>query len=132
STTRTTAAVTTPRHDVVENRAEERREVEGDRWTIAPMIGGATNGLGFGMGARLGYTFATPVYLGANYMYHTGSDDNARTYAHYPSGEIGYDAGVGPVLIRPYGGAGVLFRGGNGASTNTGLVYPGLTVHVLI
>src|SRR5690349_15610642 len=91
STTHTTAAVTTPREDVVETRTVDRGDVVGDRWTIAPMLGAATNGLGLGVGARVGYTFRTPVYLGANYMYHTGSDDNGRTYAHYPSAELGYE-----------------------------------------
>lgn len=129
STTHTTSAYSAPRHDVVESRAEERREVQGDRWTIAPLIGAATNGYGFGAGARVGYTFATPIYLGASFMYHAGSDDDRLSYAYYPSAELGYDIGAGPVLIRPYAGAGALMRGG---ASDTGLVYPGLTAHYLI
>jgi hypothetical protein len=122
------------RRDVVESRAEERREVEGKRLTLAPMIGYGTNGLGLGVGGRLGYTFRTPVYLGANYMYHTGVDNTA--YVHYPSGELGYDIGVGPVLLRPYAGLGAMFAGrrndGVRDTLTTGVAYPGLTAHYLI
>lgn len=143
STTRTTSFTPTTssandptRRDVVESRAEERRDVEGKNVTLAPMLGYGTNGLGLGVGARLGYTFRTPVYIGANYMYHAGTNEGT-IYTHYPSGELGYDIGVGPVLFRPYGGVGALFgarRLGDGTrdTLNTGVVYPGLTAHYLI
>jgi len=130
STTHTTSAVTTDRRDVVESSAEERREVEGDHWTVAPLVGAATNGYGVGIGARVGYTFATPVYLGANFMYQTGSDDSRSSASYYPSAEIGYDIGVGDVLLRPYGGVGALLR--NGGGNDTALLYPGFTMHYLI
>lgn len=129
STTRTTAANYDSRRDVVESRAEARRDVRGDRWTLAPQVGAATAGYGFGVGARVGYTFRTPVYVGANFMYHTGNDDRGLERAYYPSAEVGYDIGAGPMLIRPYGGVGALMRDG---ATNTGLVYPALTVAYLI
>ena len=69
-------------------------------------------------------------------MYHTGSD-NATVYTHYPSGELGYDIGVGPMLLRPYAGLGAMFgerRIANGQrdTLTTGVVYPGLTAHYLI
>ena len=132
STTRTTSAVNDPRsgRDVVESRAEDRREEEGRRFTLAPMLGYGTNDLGVGVGARVGYTFETPVYLGGNFMYHAG--ENGIRNAYYPSAELGYDIGAGPVLFRPYAGAGALFRNTVTRDTSTGLVYPGLTVHYLI
>ena len=133
STTRTTAATYEPyyRRDVVESRAEERRRVEGRHLTLEPMVGAGTNGLGFGVGGRLGYTFTTPVYVGGNFVYHTG-EGVPRTHAYYPSAEVGYDIGIDDILLRPYGGVGALFRGGDVPSTSTGVVYPGLTFHWLI
>jgi hypothetical protein len=133
STTRTTAASYDPyyRRDVVESRAEERRRIEGKHLTLEPMIGAASNGFGLGFGGRVGYTFDTPVYVGGNFVYHVGSD-TPRAYAYYPSGEVGYDFGIDDVVLRPYGGIGVLFRGGDVASTSTGLVYPGFTFHWLV
>ena len=133
STTHTTAATYDPyyRRDVVESRADERRLYEGRHWTLAPMVGAGTNGLGLGVGGRFGYTFATPLYVGGNFVYHAGSE-TPRAYAYYPSAEIGYDIGVGDVLLRPYGGAGAMFRGGDVPSSSTGLVYPGFTVHWLV
>ncbi len=132
STTRTTSAVHDPRdrRDVVESRAEERREVEGRHFTLAPMVGYGSNDLGVGFGARVGYTFATPVYLGGNFMYHAG--ESGIRNAYYPSAELGYDIGAGPVLFRPYVGGGALFRNTTTRDTSTGLLYPGLTVHYLI
>ena len=125
STTTTTAANYDTRRDVVESRAEDVRERRGDRWSVAPQVGAATGGYGFGVGARVGYTFRTPIYVGANFMYHQGGDVPGSERALYPSAEVGYDIGVGPVLIRPYVGAGLLVRD---AATNTGLVYPGATI----
>lgn len=133
STTRTTSYVAdgSARRDVVESRAEERRVVEGKSFTVAPLFGYTTNGYGLGVGARLGYTFQTPVYLGANFMYQAG--DSGTNSSIYPSAELGYDIGVGPMLFRPYGGVGahVLSRTTAGSNT-TALVYPGLAVHYLI
>jgi hypothetical protein len=129
STTKTTAASYDSRRDVVESRAEDRREVRGDRWTVAPQVGAATGGYGFGVGARVGYTFRTPIYVGGNFMYHQNGDVPGSERAFYPSAEVGYDVGIGPLLLRPYVGAGLLVRD---AASNTGLVYPGATVAYLI
>lgn len=132
STTRTTSAVNDPRsgRDVVESRAEDRREVESRRVTLAPMLGYGTNDLGVGVGARVGYTFEAPVYLGGNFMYHAG--ENSIRSAYYASAELGYDIGAGPVLLRPYAGTGAFFRNTVARDTSTALVYPGFTVHYLI
>jgi hypothetical protein len=127
-TTRTTAAYYGGPRDVGENRADERRVLEGRHLTIAPMLGYGSNGLGVGVGGRIGYTFDTPVYLGGNVMYQAGDRGSAAVW--YPSAEVGYDIGVSSVLFRPYGGVGALLRSAN--ETSTGLVYPGMTVHWLI
>ena len=131
STTRTTsAAEERTGRDVIESRAEDRREVEGRRFTFAPMVGYGTSDLGAGIGARLGYTFETPVYLGGNFMYHTG--ENGVRSAYYPGAELGYDVGAGPVLLRPYAGLGAFFRNTTSRDTAAPMIYPGLTVHYLI
>lgn len=129
STTQTTAANYDSRRDVVESRAEDRREVRGDRWTMAPQVGAATGGYGLGVGARVGYTFRTPIYVGGNFMYHQNGGVPGSERAFYPSAEVGYDVGIGPVLVRPYLGAGLLLRD---AASTTGLIYPGVTAAYLI
>ena len=130
STTQTTAANYDSRRDAVESRAEDRREQRGDRWSVAPQVGAATNGYGFGLGARVGYTFKVPIYVGGNFMYHAGSGNESGTErAWYPSGEAGYDVGIGPVLVRPYVGLGYLMRDN---AKDAGMVYPGVTVAYLI
>lgn len=135
--------------DVIESRAEARREGEGRRITAAPLAGYGGAGLGVGVGARAGYTFDIPVYVGATFMYHAGKDgqdtragvtDSSNAF-YYPGAEVGYDIGLGPVLVRPYVGAGVLLgrfstTTTNGIeSTNTEkalMVYPGVTAHYII
>ena len=150
-TTQTTGAVRPgERSDVIESRPEERRKVAEDRFALAPLIGYGSRDLNLGVGVRAGYTFRnTPVYVGGNFMDHNGESSavatggEAHTRFYYPSAEVGYDFGIGPMLLRPYVGAGVLFGSGStsgGAppasiprSTDTAaLVYPGATVHYLI
>jgi len=135
------------KQDVVESRAEQRREVEGHRWNVAPLFGYGTNSYNIGIGARAGYTFEQQIYVGGTFMYHFGeqtavvgqgvSETQSRFY--YPAGEVGYDFGIGPMLLRPYGGIGVLF-GRNSVSvngieaTNTQsalMLYPGLTAQYM-
>jgi len=148
SETQTTSAEQTPpRRDVIESRAEEVREGEGKRWSVAPLLGYGTADLKFGMGARAGYTFETPVYVGGTFLYHfgnsnlvtgTGVTESDRRF-YYPAVEAGYDIGVGPVLVRPYGGMGVLFARtsvtANGISeTSTDkqlMIYPGATAQFI-
>lgn len=146
----TTSAEPQPaQRDVIESRAEERREREGRRINIAPLLGYGTNDFNLGVGARAGYTFATPVYVGGTFMYYAGSDSStigAQSQRietvnsfFYPGAEVGYDIGIGPVMVRPYGGAGALFARNrtsiNGtAATDTGgtlVVYPGVTAQYI-
>jgi hypothetical protein len=148
SQTRTTSAEP-PRRDVVESRAEEIREAQGKRWSAAPLLGYGTNDMGLGLGARAGYTFETPIYVGGSFLYHFGTDnvgsaaafgvtENRRTF-YYPAVEAGYDIGIGPVLVRPYGGLGILFAhdsvttNGQSASgtENALMLYPGVTAQYL-
>lgn len=118
--TQTTAAEpqATPRRDVVESRDEALREREGRRIYAAPLFGYGTNDFNVGLGARAGYTLDNNVYVGGTFLYHFGSDDRivgpagiteTNSYLLYPGVEAGYDIGIGPVLVRPYGGAGLLF-----------------------
>jgi hypothetical protein len=147
--TETTAAAPDPgRRDVIESSAERVREGEGRRVTAAPLVGYGFNDLGLGVGARAGYTFDKPIYLGATFMYHGGANDTVRragvtdssTSYLYPGIEAGYDIGIGPVLIRPYAGAAVLFgrvnTTQNGQSETTTeravMVYPGATVSYIL
>jgi hypothetical protein len=145
-TTRITAANPENR-DVVESRPEARRETEGRRLSAAPLFGFGTNDLGIGLGARAGYTFQTPFYLGATFLYHFGTDVDApagTSSAHarfmYPAVEGGYDFGIGPVLVRPYVGGGALFStstfqtgaGERSASEQAVLIYPGITAAYVV
>jgi len=147
SQTKTTSAEQPPK-DVAESRAEEVREGQGKRWSVAPLLGYGTGRLNFGMGARAGYTFETPVYVGATFMYHFGDDgfasgqgvsESSRSF-YYPAAEVGYDVGIGPVLVRPYAGAGILFNrtsittnGVSDSVTNSELmIYPGVTAQYIL
>lgn len=144
----TTTAAEQPPRDVAEGRAEEKHLVLGNRWSAAPLVGYGTGDMKVGLGARAGYTFDTPIYVGGTFLYHfgTGSVANAgglstseRTF-YYPAVEAGYDLAVGPVLVRPYGGLGVLFAkttltagGAEASATDKQLmVYPGVTGQYLI
>lgn len=134
------------RRDVIESVPEERRKVEGKPITAAPLLGWGTAGMGLGVGARAGVTFETPVYVGGALVYHNGTTEQGsapglpdvhRRYV-YGTVEGGYDVGIGPVLVRPYLGAGVLFRRAQVDATETTntssatdaafLLYPGATV----
>jgi hypothetical protein len=146
----TTAAAPPGTRDVIESRAEERREGEGRRVTVAPLAGYGFNGLGFGAGVRGGYTFDYPIYVGGTFMYHAGSEDNpvsgpgivaSNSRLFYPGIEAGYDVGIGPVLVRPYVGTGILFgrlsttdiNGVGTSQTETALMfYPGVNAHYII
>ena len=132
SKTRSTSALSeaAPSRDRVEGRNEDRRDAESRHFTIAPMLGYGSNDLGAGVGARVGHTFESAVYLGGNFMYHAGANDVRDAY--YPSAELGYELVAGPALLRPYAGAGVFFENTLTRDTSAGLVYPGLTVHYLI
>lgn len=144
----TTTSLEQPPKDVVESRAEEVREAQGKRWSVAPLLGYGTGRLNFGMGARAGYTFETPFYVGATFMYHFGDDgfatgqgvtDSSRSF-YYPAGEVGYDVGIGPVLVRPYAAAAILFNrtsittnGVSNSVTNSELIiYPGVTAQYIL
>lgn len=136
------------RKDVIESRAEARREGEGRRFTAAPLVGYGFNDLGFGIGGRLGYTFDKPIYVGGTFMYHNGDSGVASgpgvtssgNNFLYPGVEGGYDIGIGPVLVRPYVGAGVLIArtsvtagGVERTTTDTGfMLYPGVNAHYII
>lgn len=77
--------------------------------SVAPVVGFATNNLGLGVGLRAGYTLPMRVYLGATFVYQHGSSFGpVRAYAFYPGAEVGYDASLGPVVLKPYLGAGLL------------------------
>ena len=132
---------------------EPPRPPIGDRLSIEPLMGFGSNDYNFGIGARMGYTFTVPFYIGGTLMWHYGADrdfigplgftETWNTFS-YPAGEIGYDVAIGydaSVVVRPYAGAGALFRYErallNGfffaSDVDTEfLVYPGITAHYRI
>ena len=65
----------------------------------------------FGYGARAGYAFVLPIYLGAAATWHKGSEDappeSQRNYFNYYGLEGGVDLTFGPVGFRPYAMVGV-------------------------
>jgi hypothetical protein len=112
-------------------------------FTVAPLLGYATNELNLGVGVRAGYTIPQHVYFGATFVYHFGTSSelsvggqkaSASLRVFYPAGEVGYDLHLGNALIRPYAGGGALFvrasASGGGESTSDTesrlVVYPGL------
>ncbi len=145
--TTTTSAEQPPKADVAESRAEEVRRVEGKRWSVAPLVGYGTADLKVGLGARAGYTFETPIYVGGTFLYHFGNGtvdavngvSTAERRFYYPAGEVGYDISAGPLLFRPYAGVGVLFakteltvNGITDSATDKQLmIYPGATAQYL-
>jgi hypothetical protein len=86
--------------------------------SVAPVLGYATENLRLGVGIRAGYTLENRVYVGGAFVYHFGRSEEAEglggkleTSIHffYPGIEAGYDARLGPVVVRPYGGVGAIF-----------------------
>ncbi|HVW24401.1 MAG TPA: outer membrane beta-barrel protein [Polyangiaceae bacterium] len=72
--------------------------------SAAVLLGyGFHDGVGFGVGARGGYTLPMNVYVGGMLTYFTGKD-NVSGFLIGPEG--GYDFSVGPVVLRPYLGFG--------------------------
>jgi hypothetical protein len=109
-------------------------------WSAAAMLGFAFNDIGFGIGARGGYTLDNHVYLGGTLLYHFGQNDVS---AFLIGAEGGYDFTAGPVVIRPYLGLGVSVvsvnvptyalpgggtAGGGSASSSNVALWPGCTV----
>lgn len=64
---------------------------------------GFKDGLGFGLGARGGYTLPMNVYLGGTLIYFFGKDPVSTLSVGV---EGGYDFYVNPVIIRPFLGLG--------------------------
>ena len=86
-----------------------------------------------GFGGRLGYTAPFHIYVGATFVYHLGESENGGTASFfYPGGELGYELTFGPVVVRPYAGAGALFLSTGGASPTPSTKYfaawPGVTL----
>jgi len=82
-------------------------------WSVAALLGfGANNGVGFGLGARGGYTLDNHVYIGGTLLDHFGSGLNILLLG----GEGGYDFVAGPVMIRAYAGIGFAIASISGVS----------------
>ncbi len=99
------------------------------------LVGYASEGLKFGLGARVGYTLPQRIYVGGTFVYHFGEGNEiASVSAFYPAGEVGYDIRIGRATIRPYGGGGVLFvhssfdfMGQSQSKTaSSGVLFPGV------
>jgi hypothetical protein len=150
SAPRTTAAVAVADSDVASARPA-RRDPLGQGFTVAPLADfGTSKVYGFGVGARVGYTTASRIYLGGTFVYHLGESNGPLTYGLYYFGpEAGYNVPVGPIVVRPYVGGGygalqttyhglAMIPGGGNAGTNgdfrgrsaTPFVWPGLTIMV--
>lgn len=93
--------------------------------SVTAAMGFASNSIGFGLGARVGYLVAERIYVGATVHIHlpTGGTVIPMTI------QGGYDVPVGPVRIRPYGAFGfVIYSGGIGTYAllqfGAELIYP--------
>jgi hypothetical protein len=91
--------------------------------SVAGLLGLGTDSLNFGLGVRGGYTWGPGsslpqnLYIGGTFLYHFGTSSdatiNGTTYSSsvhffYIGPEGGYDIPAGPVVVRPYGGIGIL------------------------
>lgn len=65
----------------------------------------------FGLGARAGYSFLIPIYIGGAATFHHGSTDDeagaSRNYLNYYGAEAGVDLTFGPLGLRPYAMGGI-------------------------
>jgi hypothetical protein len=79
------------------------------RMQIQGMLGDGSDSLGVGIGVRAGYTLSEKLYVGgvARTSYYWNPIVSA-TWVR-PGVEAGYDFTAGPVVIRPYAGAGFAF-----------------------
>ena len=111
---------------------------------ISAVTGWGHNAYRAGFGGRVGMTFPFHLYLGGALASHLGANirangDGQEVYdaayhVSYGGPEAGYDLYVGPVLLRPYAGAGVLAAVGHttvrgvstGGSTGYFYVAPGV------
>ncbi|HSO37670.1 MAG TPA: outer membrane beta-barrel protein [Labilithrix sp.] len=113
--------------------------------TVAPVLGYATANLKLGVGVRGGYTLGNRVYIGGTFVFHLGTSESNEGPAGtvessarflYTGAEGGYDIPVGPVVIRPYAGVGLILGmvslksgGESNSDTSSSLAFwPGCTV----
>jgi hypothetical protein len=78
-------------------------------WSAGAQLGAGSDGLGLGVGARIGYTLPIRLYVGGAFTYYgtTATSSNGAVYILAPGAELGYDAKIGPVVLRPYAGLGM-------------------------
>lgn len=145
-TTQTTAAYVPPPNEA-EQQFATRPSPVGNRVTLEPLVGYGTNNYNLGLGGRIGYTFAVPVYIGGSFMWYSGDKRHGesvlgatetKTNFYYPAVEVGYDFGLGArrnILVRPYAAGAIQFDRAelrvNDTHTsdtrNQFMIYPGLT-----
>jgi hypothetical protein len=69
---------------------------------------GGFNPFGFTLGARGGYTFEVPVYVGGTVAFMLGEKEGPNSWRMLQLGvEVGYDFAFGPVVVRPFLGFGL-------------------------
>ncbi len=112
--------------------------------SIAFMFGhGEKDAFKTGIGGRIGYTLRSGLYFGGSYVSHFGMQDGpVQASIWYAGGEVGYELEAGPLIVRPYAGAGLAsiyasvfmppigsFQGGKiEASDRRFAVWPGASV----
>jgi hypothetical protein len=86
-------------------------------FSVAGLIGFGAGYEGFDLGVRGGYTLPNNIYLGGTILLNVGFGGWG---AGFTTGfEGGYQFAAGPVVVRPYGGIGVVleqYNYGNGAN----------------
>jgi hypothetical protein len=99
---------------------------------------GFKDGYNIGIGVRAGFTIpVTPLYIGGTFVYHLGKTvttplGDATSKLFYLGAEGGYEAGAGPIVLRPYLGLGYASFNTDIGSTGTSkfALWPGLTALV--
>lgn len=95
--------------------------------------------MGPAFGLRAGVTIPlTPLYVGGLFLYHTGEtideDNRELTSSSYMvGGEVGYELGLGPIVLRPNLGIGY-HNGDLDELTDRGSVYlsPGINAMIVL
>jgi hypothetical protein len=91
--------------------AEEEEEESESELSASLLLGesiinsGGPNVHGFGGGARAGYTFTTPFYVGALVLLHAGTTDSGESDVRHHAQDFGVEAGYGlrlpKAVVRP-------------------------------
>jgi len=103
------ATAAQPNKDEVASAARATEATNKNPLSIAFLFGhGQKEAFKSGIGGRIGYTLRSGLYLGGTFVSHFGTQDGpVQANVWYGGGEVGYQIEAGPLVVRPYAGAGI-------------------------